>query len=102
MEFLKSIFFVFFIFHSILIINGCKVAEKLSINKVDNNTSILELNGYYYTKYETGYSVFLLYRNGSYFDIGAFLNVSSLDDLDQVILTKDFTLYNSLYYCWGV
>jgi hypothetical protein len=82
----------------VLMLVSCYAAKKIQLAKTANNSNNLKLDGYYYCQNDGGSSVFILYRDGVYFDPGFIMNVSSLSKLDTEITTS----YGSSFWNWGL
>jgi hypothetical protein len=102
MKLLLVIFVAFFF-------SGCRVAEELVLRKQGRSmlttklANSLKINGYFYSPYEDGYCAFFLFENGNYFDEGALLGISDLNELDSIIVKVEQSQYTkNLYYRWGI
>jgi len=97
------------VFFSTIFLFGCKTAEELVLRKQERTilttavTNSLKIKGYFYSPYEDGYCAFFLFENGNYFDEGALLAISDLNELDSIIAIAEQSQHTkNLYYRWGI
>jgi len=99
---LKSMKYIIIVVLLISVFSNCKVAESLTLERMDHNGNDLRIDGYYYHPYESGYIAFFLYRNGVYLSSGAILETSSLEQLDQKFLDREVIPMTNIQWFWGV
>lgn len=85
----------------ITIFSCCRVAEELTLQKMNFSGTNLKLGGYYYATFESGYMVFFLYENGLFLDCGGCMNCT-LENVEINISGDLCEASRKLQYSWGV
>lgn len=76
--------------------------ENFSFDRRDNNSNLLKLEGYYYSKYdENKFTSIFLYRNGIMF-YGSITTLEEGQDFNEYLNTYDFSQLYDLPYYWGI
>ncbi|NBB89285.1 MAG: hypothetical protein GVX96_05825 [Bacteroidetes bacterium] len=86
---------------------ACKVAEDLSLNRLDNNQlreklrTCLKVDGYYFVPNQNGYVCFFLFENGVYRSTGLIPQVDSENKLHTKIKNM-FPNSFRRHWSWGI
>ncbi|MGB3548963.1 MAG: hypothetical protein WBA17_18460 [Saprospiraceae bacterium] len=81
----------------------CRSAEELSLLREDNSQSAINMDGYFYTKYEYGYIALFFYENGVVYTTNTIEGISDLEYLDDHIRRKHSEAKAiQLRWFWGI
>ncbi len=88
----------------ISLLTGCKVADELNLQKMNNSGNNVNLGGYFSREIEKEfYEVFFLYEDGVFLSGGAMRIDGDEKSLDDSIMNFiDLGYYKNIQYGWGV